>query len=459
MRHSQTSAAGAALPYPNAQRGGRLERILAVAALWSSLVVVGCSRGEIETDYGVRSGKSVNGTGAFADMLRQQGFRVATWKRFSPKLDDAELLVWFHDAFEPPTAQQREFVERWMSRGFGRTMVYVGRDFDGEVGYWQAIDGQLSGPEWLEARRRLARAKIRFDEERAATVKQPARWFSVNPEGDRYRPTSLSGPWAEGVDASQTSVELQTKLVPTKSDDVVPAKPIVTFPLMVPPTINRGQQGAPPPAAPPPPATTPPAATPSDTPPAAPDSAAESSPVIASHLDFTPLLTTDRGDVLAMRVEERESRYPEPPWNDGQLIVVANGSFLLNVALANHENRKLAAHLIAECGEPKRAVFLESSSSGLPVFGEEPDEKPNGFELFRVWPLNVLLSHLVVLGILYCVAMFPIFGRPKQLPREAVSDFGKHITALGEMLEKSRNATYARQLLANYHALKTKDPR
>jgi hypothetical protein len=171
------------------------------------------------------------------------------------------------------------------------------------------------------------------------------------------------------------------------------------------------------------------------------------------------MLTTDRGDVMAMVLSENAASYPFQPWNEGQVIVVANGSFLLNVALANRENRKLASRLIDECGEPGRAVFLEEGVDGLPVFSEELDDQPNGFDLFRVWPLNFILGHLVVLGILFCLAKFPIFGRPRQLALGSTSDFGKHITAVGELLEKTRNTKYARQLIANYHSVKTKESR
>ena len=38
-------------------------------------------------------------------------------------------------------------------------------------------------------------------------------------------------------------------------------------------------------------------------------------------------------------------------WSDGQVIVVTNGSFVLNYPLVNHEHRKLAAKLVAECGD------------------------------------------------------------------------------------------------------------
>jgi len=406
------------------------------------LLMTACSRGEIETEYGKRGDKSVNGTAALSEMFRQAGFRVSTWKRFSPRLEQAEVLVWFATEFEPPSPAQRAFVEKWLASGLNRRLIYVGRDFDGQIAYWNKIENLVPPDQWAETLRRRGRAKSQFEEDRQSTAAQTTRWFVVRPQGPRYRPAKLAGPWAEGIDPSQLEIELQTRLTPPDPSDpqAKPASPAPTV-TSLPPTINRGQQkkGRP-----------------------LPRQLTESIvevPENTSELKYTPLLTTERGDVMAMAVTEATTAYPHQPWNDGQVIVVANGSFLVNIGLANRENRKLAAKLIDACGAPRRVVFLESGTGGLPVFSEELDDQPNGFDLFRVWPLNFILGHLIILGILFCLAKFPIFGRPRQLALGSVSDFGKHITAVGELLEKTRNVKYARQLIANYHAVKTKEAR
>ena len=60
------------------------------------------------------------------------------------------------------------------------------------------------------------------------------------------------------------------------------------------------------------------------------------------------------------------SRVTKPAWGDGQVIVVTNGSFLLNLPLVNHEHRKLAGHLIRECVPGTKVAFLESGPGGPP---------------------------------------------------------------------------------------------
>ncbi|MGZ8467055.1 MAG: glutamate ligase domain-containing protein, partial [Candidatus Binatia bacterium] len=37
----------------------------------------------------------------------------------------------------PPTVEQRRFLERWLASGSGRTLVYVGRDYDASIDYWK----------------------------------------------------------------------------------------------------------------------------------------------------------------------------------------------------------------------------------------------------------------------------------------------------------------------------------
>src|SRR5690606_2864032 len=79
------------------------------------------------------------------------------------------------------------------------------------------------------------------------------------------------------------------------------------------------------------------------------------------------------------------SRVTEPYWDDSQILVVTNGSFLLNMALVNHEHRKLAGHLLAACGDRRVAAFVESGPDGIEVYDEEPVAKyPTGLEMFTV---------------------------------------------------------------------------
>ncbi len=338
---------------------------------------------------GVNATESVNGTSVLAGMFNQAGHKVRTITRLSPKAENFETIVWFPNDFKPPTKEQREWFDGWLSRGTGRTLIYVGRDYDAATEYWNDVQANAPPDQVEELQRRAATARSEYAKERAAMPeKEMAEWFTVRRGEGRHEAKSLTGPWAEGVDTSQVEIPVSGTLEPPKEGDA----------------------------------------------------AAGSSTEMVSQVET--LLASDR-DTLATRITGYE-------YGDGQIIVVTNGSFVLNYPLVNHEHRKLAACLVSEAG-PGDVAFLESGEDGPDILDKEPDSSiPSGLELIKIWPLNVILLHLTMLGIVYCIARWPIFGRPKQLESDGTADFGKHITALGELLQKTKDSAYAHARLQHY---------
>jgi hypothetical protein len=145
--------------------------------------------------------------------------------------------------------------------------------------------------------------------------------------------------------------------------------------------------------------------------------------------------------LLSAKQEPLVTLIRDPAWGGGKLIAISNGSFLLNMPLVNHENRRLAGKLIEATGPPGRLVFLESGLGGPPI--DPPAGGSALARLFGAWPLNVILLHSAVLGIIFCFASWPIFGRPKTPPTESLSDFGKHVQAVGQLMQRTRDRDYA----------------
>ena len=139
--------------------------------------------------------------------------------------------------------------------------------------------------------------------------------------------------------------------------------------------------------------------------------------------DAEPLVKSG-DDVLVSRIE----------WKQSQILLIANGSFLLNLPLVNHEHRKLAGHLVNAVGPPRKLViFLESGAGGPPIREKDPDlDMPTGLEGMVVWPRLLIFLHFALAGILFCFWKFPIFGRPREPDRDSPSDFGTHIQAEAE---------------------------
>ena len=160
--------------------------------------------------------------------------------------------------------------------------------------------------------------------------------------------------------------------------------------------------------------------------------------------EVEPLLVSEEG-VLAASLQK-------PYWRDSKIILVANGSWLLNLPLVNPEHRVLAQALIDECGPPSRVCILQTGQNAPTVASDSPDQ-PLMLRAFTVWPVNAILLHATVLGIIFCFAIFPVFGRPRRVESEAISDFGKHVTAVGELLEGGGDVNYARQRLKVYQEM------
>src|SRR5262245_1439848 len=375
----------------------------AVALIIIGAVIAGRRDEQLPSLYGRRrggdAGRSVNGTAVLADLFRHSKQRVTTMSRFSPRLNDAvDVIVWIPNDFEPPDEEHRQWLEEWLRSGNKRTLVYVGRDYDGAVDYWQRVAPEAPEHQSEEALRRQSEARAAFEHDRSEMpTKQYARWFTVRRDEKPLKIDKLGGPWAKRIDAKKANLHLEGRLaMPTKGD--------------LPATDDR--------------------------------------------LNYEPLLTASR-DALVFRVTDANNTKSEESLGDGQIIVVANGSLVLNYPLVNHENRKLAAELIDECSTSgDKVAFIESQPGGPPILKKEPTGGfPTVLELLKVWPLNAILLHITLLGIVLCLARWPIFGRPRELPADSPTDFGKHVAALGQLLARTKDRNYAHARLVQYRQI------
>jgi hypothetical protein len=354
-------------------------------------VLSGCFEQSIDATYGRRGGlaaQSVNGTAVLGELFTQAGFKVESRTVLSPDvMKNVDTIVWFPDEFAPPDEMTIGWFERWLRAGPNRTLVYVGRDFDAERNYWLIAGPLAPKDQQNEFGRKRTAAGLRFRQERAAIPADAhCEWFRLDTKPEERQAKALAGPWSNGVAAKQTRIELFSRLVP--------------------------------------------------------DITAESGG------DVEPLLTWG-DEVLAARLTNLQ-------WweGSGQVILVSNGSFLLNLPLVEHEHRKLAARLVAEAdttGEPGRCVFLESGPGPVRILERDPGPRlQTPLDLLKIWPWSYVLLHLAVLGIIFSFARWPIFGTPRGLPDPGLSDFGKHVTALGELLATTADRNFAKARLTQY---------
>lgn len=346
---------------------------------------------EINKIYGrhkSRARTSVNGTSVFAKMFQRRGSRVTTWMQLSPRLQRSDTIVWVPNSFELPTADQAEYLEdQWLATDDGRfrTLIYVARDYDAAIEYWQAIGDSASGSDYLESRSRLARTQADHAYARSLTgVEMKCDWFSIENHQRFTKIHATKGPWSQDLEIAKTNISVAGRMILPEAEGSRKTEVLL---------------GAP----------------------------------------ETPLI---------VRITD------EYAWPDGQIVVLLNGSSVLNLPLVNHENRKVAARLIDACEDPYRVTFLESDASGIRISNHDPNSY-SGFEALTVWPINVILLHLVVAGILFCVMVFPIFGRPRRIVEDVPNQFGKHVRAMGQLLSLSGDREAAINKVQQYRNLRS----
>jgi hypothetical protein len=322
---------------------------------------------------------------------------VSSWGSLSPRLNTkADCIVWFPDDFRPPRPEVTSWLTRWLTDMPDRTLIYVGRDFDAAPSYWEFILPLAPNEEQKTLiQDRLDKSKDGFMVQRQRDdKKEECEWFTV----DRTKPLLnvdklQSNPRSRATE--DPFGESQDTAGPQWLDGVDVAR--VQIPLrdrIVPPK-------------------------------------------------KADILLQSGEDMLVSRQLKNQS----------QLIVVANGAFLLNLPLVNHEHRKLAAALIAMVPQTeKNVVFLESGYGGPPICKQDPTP-PTGWEMFGVWPTNWILFHFAVVGLLFCFARWPIFGRPRTDSLENESDFGRHVDALADMLKNSGDEQYATNKINSYRQM------
>lgn len=380
-----------------ARSAPRAARVLvqgAACAGWALIgpLLCGCIQ-DLDEVYGRRGGPGATGspagTSVLAEMFTAAGHRVTTATRLSPRLmEQAEVIVWFPDAFDAGSKDAVAWLERWIDVQPGRVLVYVGRDYDAVAHYWQKVQPLAPAADQTEIKLRQSDARrIHLKRKTAETPapdvfgalpQVPRGWCQLDPAALSRDVRTLYGDprWVQGIDASKVEIKLDSRVLPLLYHQVL--------------------------------------------------------------LSANP----DGSDVLVARCA----------LGKGTLLLVANGGFLLNLPLVNKEHRKLAGRLIAETGvPPRRVVFLESMRGGPPVDEKDSIEgMRSGLEILALAPLDIVFLHLAAAGLVFCLARLPLFGRPKELELDHPSDFGRHVTALGRLLERTANTAAAAERFRYY---------
>jgi hypothetical protein len=190
-----------------------------VARKWAFPLLIaattaGCAPTSVDTTPGRSRGASINGTGAFAELLRQRGFEVRAARRATDTLADwADVIVRFSLHPGLPEKEEGLWLEEWLQARPGRKLVYVVHDFDSQSEFWDAMlaaEPKDAKPEHLERVKRKRDLTKLWPGDLPPKPKEPAKeadWFSLEPKPPLHTfCKTLGGPWAEGVDAKAAAV-------------------------------------------------------------------------------------------------------------------------------------------------------------------------------------------------------------------------------------------------------------
>src|SRR5690242_7944358 len=99
----------------------RLPATMAIAILALGIVSAsGCAR-RLETGYGSSRGASLNGTSAFAGLLRSRGHEVRTAWRLTSEVEAwAEVIIRFAPYPGPPDREEASWYHEWLENQAGR---------------------------------------------------------------------------------------------------------------------------------------------------------------------------------------------------------------------------------------------------------------------------------------------------------------------------------------------------
>ncbi|MFK7770095.1 MAG: hypothetical protein AB8B55_22995 [Mariniblastus sp.] len=367
-------------------------KLLLVLVALLNFAGCGETQESIGTEYGrirgVEGSFSINGTSVLADMFAERDFLVKRRSKISPRINKFQTIVWMPDDRSVPSQEAIEALNEWLMTGWERTLIYVGREYDCEVDYISDVVKNAPVDEQEEWLRRLAEAKI----------ERELSFFGV--------------PWESGK--GQTCEWFEIKPNPSRktkklSGDWADGIRSNTA------SVEIGDLLA---------------------------------PIEDGEGDWTSetRLSTD-GKVFAFELTN--------DWlydSEGKIIVVSNGSFLLNYGLVKRENRILAGRVIDSCDQYGDVLFLESGPSGIKVSsGDSKDHSQ--WSWIAEAPLRYIVPHFLAWGILFCFVFFPIFGRPKGTKKRSTSTFRNHINAIGKMLGKSKMPNQAIATIEKYEEM------
>ena len=382
--------------------GSQLTCLFLIACLSTISGCGGDAIPPVATKYGKVNEQplSINSTSLFAERLKELGYDVTVRNRISPKIDEFGIVFWFPENIRCPSDEATKAIEEWMDKGGSKTLVYVGADYRADEDYYQAAQKRVSTETKAESQRLLSEAQL-------ATQNRRNSW-QANASWPDWSNTKCD--WFD-IEVIKPPKHSNLLAGPMADNAILSVAPELPVEVMMSPKQSTAKW------------------------------------------EIESLLTVD-GEDMVYRLADNNS------YSNNQIIVVQNGSFLVNFAAVDPNKQALADQLVAEAtslsedeygfgfGFSQQVLILESEYE-IPVRNTDFVNQ-NSWAWIAEEPLCYIVPHALLLGVLYCFVYFPISGRPKRTPKKSTATFRNHINAIAKQLSKSSSKDYARRTIEQY---------
>lgn len=385
-----------------------------IMILMASLTIAGCDEEEDEAvpfdatyGEGVQSqGRySVNGTAVFANMFESAEHSVRFSTRLDSRVRSSDVIVWAPDSFLGPNEQERSWFESWIHEESGRTLIYIGRDFDAELPYWSKVIRSTSGDTKTSAQQRFNDAIMRHEALRQRTPElQELDWFTIDmTQSNRFVRdlTASDSYWLDGIDIDECEIVIRGEIrnrefnnLGWSYEDLILAEDTPLLFRMAP---------------------------------------------LGNH-DSSVLVAQNGSFLLNYSLINHEHR------KLAGKIIDSCGEDLQVTFVESRQNGPSVGGNPPSTGNPNRP---------------DREQRPGFFNLLMTNPLGLILIHLCIAGLIYCFFRFPVFGRARERftvstvvdhkdENRDIRNFGRHIDAVGGLLHKTRDTQHAATTIQYY---------
>ncbi|MCM2372442.1 hypothetical protein [Aporhodopirellula aestuarii] len=411
--------------------------VLAIA--FASMSISGC--GGFDTKYGASVGasgqRSVNGFGAFRTALQQgqdasrpddasqetvREIRTRDLTRLSTREQQNDAIVWIPSDWPPLNLTAVEdWMKEWLKQG-NRTLVYIVPD-DGSTEAYFREAAEIAPPEQrLVYRRKLAK---QINERLLTEVDRDdikvADWFVADALPYRthlphrrgcdftLKPSAKSvtkAGSASGAGASDQFSEEDWE----EDDDVLHQSMSPVHQYLKKPT-------------------------------------------------FQPLVQESVSQATGETKLTTLGRITDKRWGNSEILVVASGGLVTNFAMTAEPAQEMTKTIQLEIrstsasvdDEPILIAFLATDKFPVTISTVKPGiPQSKGWELMTEMPLSLINMHVAFLGVVLCLMLLPVFGRPRSVRYNRVTHFGNHLSAMATLMRRGGGVDYAHQRISQY---------